>query len=86
MVDMSTFHMPGVTNIINDSIPVRCASSKAVLLYMLVTGTPEWHRAVFNTVSYTCAFPALMSQNVCCENGLFPRLDAVLAHNTSCFD
>lgn len=44
------------------------------------TGTPTWNRAIVNTISYTCAFPAATGQNVCCEKVYFP-LDAVLALN-----
>ena len=29
---------------------------------------PKWNAAIINLIKYTCAFPTMTRQNVCCEN------------------
>lgn len=33
------------------------------------SGSPKWIAAIINIIHFTCALPALTSQNVCIENG-----------------
>lgn len=38
----------------------------------------SWCRAIVNVVSYTCAFPAQVKSNVCCEDLLNFKADCFL--------
>ncbi len=68
----------GVKDKSNDGwIPFSCFSFRVLVLCSVVlctlswlTGTLEYNEAPINVISDTCAFPAMTSQNVCCEKSL----------------
>ncbi len=39
-------------------------------------GTAKWNAAILNVISHTCAFSAMTSQNVCCEEGVWEIISA----------
>ena len=51
-------------------IPFSCFGFRVSVLCMLAH-CHGGHVAIVNVVTYICAFPAVTSQNVCCDEGLF---------------
>lgn len=59
----------GVTNNINTGCLVcQCPDTVRAGLLARITGTPKWKGAIINVSHYTCVFPAMTSQNVCCKD------------------
>lgn len=46
-------------------------SSEPVYIQQTCEGTFKWNAAIINVISYTCTFPAVTLENVCCYKGLY---------------
>lgn len=42
-----------------------------IVHFTWLTGTSKWKRVIINVITYTCVFPAIISQKVPCEKGRF---------------